>query len=75
MVDILILKLLIRILLFLKCVNGDPFDIDSCTVNYGNAVVVIGTSATLFNQFLLRKNSTKMPRYIRHLEAHILKGI
>lgn len=55
--------------------NGIPVDMDSCIVNYDNTAFVMGTSATLFNQFLLRINSTKMPRFIRRLGTHILKGI
>lgn len=55
--------------------DGIPTDIENCVVNYDNTAFVMGTSATLFNQFLLRINSTKMPRFIRRLGTHILKGI
>lgn len=55
--------------------NGIPDNLNNCIVNYDNTAFVLGTSATLFNQFLLRINSTKMPRFIRRLGTHILKGI
>lgn len=55
--------------------DGIPDDMENCVVNYDNTAFVMSTSATLFNQFLLRINSTKMPRFIRSLGTHILKGI
>lgn len=55
--------------------NGIPLDYDNCVINYDNTGFVMATSATLFNQFLLRINSTKLPAFVRKLGTHILKGI
>ncbi|CCK71953.1 lysophospholipase KNAG_0I01680 [Huiozyma naganishii CBS 8797] len=55
--------------------DGIPRDKGKCVVNYDNTAFVMGTSSTLFNQFLLRINSTHLPRFIRKLGIHILNGI
>lgn len=55
--------------------NGVPLDTNECIVNYDNTAFIMGTSATLFNQFLLRINSTHLPRFITKLATHFLKEV
>ncbi|KAJ5429958.1 Acyl transferase/acyl hydrolase/lysophospholipase [Penicillium cf. griseofulvum] len=42
---------------------------------FDNAGFVIGTSSTLFNQFLLRINTTSLPSFVKDVFTNILKGL
>lgn len=60
---------------------GSSDDEDSnnyeCIVGYDNTAFIMATSSTLFNQFLLRINSTKLPvpKFITRLATHFLNDI
>lgn len=56
---------------------ADNYAVNStnCTINYDNAGFMIGTSATLFNQFLLRLNTTGLEGDIYNLTHHILQDM
>lgn len=45
---------------------------DNCTVGYDNPGFMVGTSATLFNQFLLQINSTGILEEVKNLARSIL---
>ncbi|CCF55957.1 hypothetical protein KAFR_0A05220 [Kazachstania africana CBS 2517] len=55
--------------------NGKPSNDSECVIGYDNTAFILGTSSTLFNQFLLRINSTRMPNFIRKLATHFLKDL
>ncbi|PYH97251.1 hypothetical protein BO71DRAFT_319117 [Aspergillus ellipticus CBS 707.79] len=48
---------------------------ESCVRGYDNAGFVIGTSSTLFNQFLLQINSTNLPDFLMNAFTHVLEEI
>ena len=56
---------------------ADNYEVDAnnCTTNYDNAGFLIGTSATLFNQFLLRLNSSGLEGEILNVTHHILEDM
>lgn len=55
--------------------NGRVNDGGNCTVGYDNAGYLMGTSATLFNQFILRINGTGIKGEIKKLAENILNNI
>ncbi|CAI4051125.1 lysophospholipase SKDI_15G1450 [Saccharomyces kudriavzevii IFO 1802] len=55
--------------------NGIPLARGKCTAGFDNAGFIMGTSSTLFNQFLLRINSTHLPNFITRLARHFLKDL
>ena len=64
--------------------NGQPLDHSSsspdhyeCVTGYDNTAFIMATSSTLFNQFLLRINSTKLPvpKFITRLATHFLNDL
>ncbi|AJU02210.1 AMP_1a_G0049060.mRNA.1.CDS.1 [Saccharomyces cerevisiae] len=55
--------------------NGVPLERGKCTAGFDNAGFIMGTSSTLFNQFLLRINSTHLPSFITRLARHFLKDL
>ena len=48
-----------------------------CVTGYDNTAFIMATSSTLFNQFLLRINSTKLPvpKFITKLATHFLNDL
>lgn len=56
---------------------GKPIDSQRCVQGFDNTAFIMGTSSTLFNQFLLRINSTNLhlPGFITKLATHFLKDI
>ncbi|KAE8362915.1 lysophospholipase catalytic domain-containing protein [Aspergillus caelatus] len=48
---------------------------ESCVRGFDNAGFVMGSSSTLFNQFLLNVNSTKIPKFIKEILNNILTDI
>ncbi|KAF4177641.1 hypothetical protein CNMCM7927_003034 [Aspergillus lentulus] len=48
---------------------------ESCVRGFDNAGFVMGTSSTLFNQFLLQINSTALPDWLKSIFTDILKDI
>ncbi|KAJ5944310.1 hypothetical protein N7516_004478 [Penicillium verrucosum] len=46
---------------------------ESCISGFDSAGFVIGTSSTLFNQFLLRINTTSLPTFVKDVFTDILK--
>lgn len=55
--------------------NGKVSNDSNCTVGYDNAGFLIGTSATLFNQFILRLNGTGIQGEIKKLAEDILNDL
>ncbi|GAV48006.1 hypothetical protein ZYGR_0I03020 [Zygosaccharomyces rouxii] len=58
-----------------KAVDGKPEKKGECVAGYDNVGFIMGTSSTLFNQFLLRLNTTGMPRVVKSIISHFLKDI
>ncbi|SMN18907.1 similar to Saccharomyces cerevisiae YOL011W PLB3 Phospholipase B (lysophospholipase) involved in phospholipid metabolism [Maudiozyma saulgeensis] len=52
-------------------------DNHECIIGYDNTAFIMATSSTLFNQFLLRINSTKLPvpKFITRLATHFLNDL
>ncbi|EAW10337.1 lysophospholipase family protein [Aspergillus clavatus NRRL 1] len=48
---------------------------ESCVRGYDNAGFVMGTSSTLFNQFLLQVNSTALPDFLKTAFTSILEKV
>lgn len=55
--------------------NGKPVVDGSCVAGFDQVGFLMGTSSTLFNQFLLRINDTSLPKFIRNLATHFLKDL
>lgn len=55
--------------------NGKPVNTGKCIAGFDNTGFIIATSSTLFNQFLLRINGTKLPKFIVHLATHFLTDL
>ncbi|KAJ8102736.1 lysophospholipase catalytic domain-containing protein [Lipomyces tetrasporus] len=55
--------------------NGQPQDNASCIKGFDNAGFVIGTSSTLFNQFLLQLNDTGIEGVLYEAAQAVLEGI
>ncbi|CAB4254187.1 similar to Saccharomyces cerevisiae YOL011W PLB3 Phospholipase B (lysophospholipase) involved in phospholipid metabolism [Maudiozyma barnettii] len=58
-------------------VEDDIEDGKECIIGYDNTAFIMATSSTLFNQFLLRINSTKLPvpKFITRLATHFLNDL
>ncbi|CAG8368851.1 unnamed protein product [Penicillium salamii] len=48
---------------------------ESCISGYDSAGFVIGTSSTLFNQFLLQINTTSLPNFVKNVFTDILEKL
>ncbi|CAG7924162.1 unnamed protein product [Penicillium olsonii] len=48
---------------------------ESCISGYDSAGFVIGTSSTLFNQFLLQINTTSLPNFVKNVFTSILEKL
>lgn len=48
---------------------------EQCVIGFDNAGFLMGTSSTLFNQFILQLNGTDIPEVLRDLLADILKRL
>ncbi|KAL3230251.1 Lysophospholipase 1 [Nakaseomyces bracarensis] len=55
--------------------NGKPVTEGQCVAGFDQVGFLMGTSSTLFNQFLLRINDTSLPKFIRRLATHFLKDL
>ncbi|CCD24406.1 lysophospholipase family protein NDAI_0D00920 [Naumovozyma dairenensis CBS 421] len=55
--------------------NGKPINEGTCVAGFDNTGFIMGTSSTLFNQFLLQINNTSLPSFIRNLATHFLKDL
>ncbi|KAJ5128836.1 hypothetical protein N7526_007002 [Penicillium atrosanguineum] len=58
-----------------RFVNGEIPSGDSCVRGFDSAGFVIGTSSTLFNQFLLQINTTSLPSFVKNVFNDILFDI
>ncbi|EGV63107.1 hypothetical protein CANTEDRAFT_130637 [Yamadazyma tenuis ATCC 10573] len=54
--------------------NGKPVD-GTCVAGYDNAGFVIGTSSSLFNQFILQLSSANLPSLINGVIEKLLKSV
>jgi lysophospholipase len=55
--------------------NGELSRSDSCVRGFDNAGFVMGTSSSLFNQFLLQINSTSLPSLLKSAFTDILEDL
>lgn len=55
--------------------NGKPINSGKCIAGFDNTGFIMGTSSTLFNQFLLQINSTGLPDFINELATHFLEDL
>ena len=55
--------------------NGRPVNPGQCVAGFDNTGFIMGTSSSLFNQFLLHINSTSMPTFIRRMLTHFLNDL
>lgn len=55
--------------------NGTPINQGKCIAGFDNTGFIMGTSSTLFNQFLLQINSTGLPAFITRLATHFLTDL
>lgn len=55
-----------------RFVAGSLPDNETCVRGFDNAGFIIGTSSTLFNQFLLQLNTTSLPTFVKDIFAGIL---
>ncbi|KAJ5201952.1 uncharacterized protein N7498_006615 [Penicillium cinerascens] len=55
-----------------RFVGGSLPSNETCVRGFDNAGFIIGTSSTLFNQFLLQLNTTSLPSFVKNIFAHIL---
>ncbi|SMN22970.1 similar to Saccharomyces cerevisiae YOL011W PLB3 Phospholipase B (lysophospholipase) involved in phospholipid metabolism [Maudiozyma saulgeensis] len=55
--------------------NGSPVNEGKCIAGFDNTGFVMGTSSTLFNQFLLQLNTTGLPSFIQSLAKHFLNDL
>ncbi|PWY86047.1 hypothetical protein BO70DRAFT_360860 [Aspergillus heteromorphus CBS 117.55] len=58
-----------------RFVGGTLPSNESCVRGFDNAGYVMGTSSTLFNQFLLQINSTSLPDFLKNAFTHVLEEI
>ncbi|KAJ6104560.1 hypothetical protein N7523_010880 [Penicillium sp. IBT 18751x] len=58
-----------------RFVNGEIPSGDSCVRGFDSAGFIIGTSSTLFNQFLLQINTTSLPTFVKNVFNDILFDI
>ncbi|KAJ5579824.1 uncharacterized protein N7459_005809 [Penicillium hispanicum] len=55
-----------------RFVGGSLPSNESCVSGFDSAGFVIGTSSTLFNQFLLQLNTTSLPTFVKNILSDIL---
>lgn len=55
--------------------NGEPVNKGQCVAGYDNTGFIMGTSSSLFNQFLLQINGTSLPSFIKELATHFLDDL
>lgn len=55
--------------------EGKPIHKGKCIAGFDNTGFIMGTSSTLFNQFLLRINDTSLPKFIVKLASHFLNDL
>ncbi|CAI5218118.1 ANL_HP_G0009320.mRNA.1.CDS.1 [Saccharomyces cerevisiae] len=55
--------------------NGKPVNKGQCIAGFDNTGFITATSSTLFNQFLLRLNSTDLPSFIANLATDCLEDL
>jgi lysophospholipase len=55
--------------------NGTPVVEDECIAGFDNAGFVLGTSSSLFNQFILQLNTTSLPSFIMNLIEGFLNDL
>lgn len=55
--------------------NGVPVNQGQCVAGFDNTGFIMGTSSSLFNQFLLRINDTSLPSFISDLATHFLTNL
>lgn len=58
-----------------KVSNGEPVNKGQCVAGYDNTGFIMGTSSSLFNQFLLQINSTSLPNFIKNLVTGFLDDL
>ncbi|KAL1883562.1 Lysophospholipase 1 [Paecilomyces lecythidis] len=58
-----------------KFVDGKVPNNETCVRGFDNAGYVMGTSSTLFNQFLLQINSTSLPSFLKDIFSKILEDL
>jgi lysophospholipase len=58
-----------------KFVSGSIPSNESCIGGFDSAGFVIGTSSTLFNQFLLQLNTTSLPTFVKNIFTDILEKL
>jgi lysophospholipase len=54
---------------------GEVPNDDRCVIGFDNGGYIMGTSSTLFNQFILNLNETDIPGTLKSLIANILGGV
>lgn len=55
--------------------KGKPVHNGKCVAGFDNTGFIMGTSSSLFNQFLLNVNQTKLPKPIANLVTHFLTDL
>lgn len=55
--------------------EGKPINKGKCVAGFDNTGFIMGTSSTLFNQFLLQINDTSLPKFIVNLASHFLNDL
>lgn len=55
--------------------NGKPVEQGKCIAGYDNTGFIMGTSSTLFNQFILQLNGTSLPSFIKDLAHDLLSDL
>ncbi|CAH6721311.1 lysophospholipase 1 [[Candida] jaroonii] len=55
--------------------NGEANSTNSCVVNFDNAGFIMGTSSSIFNQFLTRLDDYGVPTYLQGIVKRILESI
>lgn len=55
--------------------NGRPKEKGQCVAGYDNTGFVLGTSSSLFNQFLLQLNTTKLPKFLFNMIQDFLTDL
>lgn len=58
-----------------RFVDGSLPDNETCVRGFDSAGFVIGTSSTLFNQFLLQINTTSLPSFVKNVFTDILNKL
>ena len=55
--------------------NGTPVIEGKCVAGYDNTGFILGTSSTLFNQFLLQLNNTGISSFVQNIARHYLTNL